>query len=149
MTAGVYLIVRFGEVLHNRGVDTILLVVGRFTALMAGIGARVEYNFKKIIALSTLRQLGVMISAVGIGLYKLAYLHLLIHALFKALLFICAGRIIHSVKGAQDIREIRGILRGSPISSSLLGTARLALCGSPFLAGFYSKDLIIEILFSG
>jgi len=101
---------------------------------------------KKIIALSTLRQLGLIIRILSIGFYKLALFHLLTHALFKALLFICAGAIIHNIKNSQDIRTIGGLMFFIPLTSTCLNLANLALCGIPFLAGFYSKDLILEIV---
>jgi NADH-ubiquinone oxidoreductase chain 5 len=112
---------------------------------MAGVGANFEFDLKKIIALSTLRQLGLMIRILAMGFYKLAYFHLLTHALFKALLFMCAGAVIHNMKDSQDIRNIGGLVSQIPYTSSCLNVANLALCGIPFLAGFYSKDLILEM----
>jgi NADH-ubiquinone oxidoreductase chain 5 len=112
---------------------------------MSGLVANFEYDLKKIIALSTLSQLGIIIFAIAIGMYELAFFHLLIHALFKALLFLCAGTAIHSIGGSQDIRVYGGIRKHFPIVGVCLNYANLSLCGMPFLAGFYSKDLIIEI----
>merc|ERR1719153_1949187 len=106
---------------------------------MAGLGANFEYDLKKIIALSTLRQLGVIIRILSLGFANLAFFHLLSHALFKALLFICAGAVIHNIKDYQDIQI--------PLTTFCINLANLALCGTPFLAGFYSKDLILEIAF--
>jgi NADH-ubiquinone oxidoreductase chain 5 len=113
---------------------------------IAGIAANFEFDLKKIIALSTLRQLGLIIRILAIGFPKLAFFHLLTHALFKALLFICAGAIIHNIKNSQDIRDIGGLIYFIPLTTSCLNVANLALCGLPFLAGFYSKDLILEIV---
>jgi NADH-ubiquinone oxidoreductase chain 5 len=87
-----------------------------------------------------------MIRILSIGFYKLAFFHLLTHALFKALLFICAGAIIHNINNFQDIRFIGGLTLHMPFTSSCFNVANLALCGIPFLAGFYSKDLILEIV---
>lgn len=112
--------------------------------LIAGLGACLETDLKKVIALSTLRQLGLIIIAVGIGLVKLAYFHILAHALFKALLFMCAGNIIHSRNNTQDLRKIGPVIISMPITSTAMNTANLALCGAPFITGFYSKDLILE-----
>lgn len=101
---------------------------------------------KKIIALSTLRQLGLIIRILRIGFGDLAFYHLLTHAIFKALLFICAGIIIHIIIDNQDIRFIGGLRIYIPITSLCLNISNLSLCGIPFLAGFYSKDLILEIV---
>merc|ERR1719315_255659 len=113
---------------------------------MAGLAAMLEMDIKKVIALSTLRQLGVMIIILGGGRPVLAYFHLLSHAYFKAILFMCAGIIIHNIKDYQDIRKIgRGqITLGLTIM--ILFRANLRLCGLPFLRGFYRKDLILEII---
>jgi NADH-ubiquinone oxidoreductase chain 5 len=113
---------------------------------MSGLGANYEFDLKKIIALSTLRQLGLIISILSIGFPILAFFHLLTHALFKALLFICAGAIIHNIRNSQDIRTIGGLCLNIPLTISCLNIANLALCGIPFLAGFYSKDIILELV---
>jgi len=93
-----------------------------------------------------LSQLGLIIRILSMGFPKLAYFHLLTHALFKALLFICAGVVIHSIKDSQDIRFIGNISFQIPLTSTCLIISNFALCGIPFLAGFYSKDLILEIV---
>jgi NADH-ubiquinone oxidoreductase chain 5 len=113
---------------------------------IAGFSANFEFDLKKIIALSTLRQLGLIIRILSIGFPKLAFFHLLTHALFKALLFMCAGVVIHNIKNSQDIRDIGLLVDYIPYTVSCLNLANLALCGMPFLAGFYSKDLILEIV---
>ncbi|WP_435326013.1 proton-conducting transporter transmembrane domain-containing protein, partial [Klebsiella pneumoniae] len=112
------------------------------TIFMSGLGANFEYDLKKIIALSTLRQLGVILRILSLGFADLAFFHLLTHALFKALLFMCAGAIIHNVKEYQDIRTIGNLILFIPLTCICMNLANLALCGAPFLAGFYSKDLI-------
>jgi len=117
--------------------------------LMAGIRAIAECDIKKIIALSTLRQLGVIISRLGLNLPLLTFFHLITHALFKALLFVCAGTIIHLHHHSQDLRSMGNLRIQIPLTSTCMIVANLALCGFPFFAGFYSKDLIIEFcLFS-
>lgn len=113
---------------------------------IAGISANYEFDLKKIIALSTLRQLGLIIRILRIGLPELAFFHLLTHAIFKALLFICAGVIIHIINDIQDIRLIGGIGNYIPLTALCINISNIALCGIPFLAGFYSKDLILEIV---
>jgi NADH-ubiquinone oxidoreductase chain 5 len=145
VTAGVYLLVRFRNLLNYMFIMKILLLLGGLTIFMAGLGANFEFDLKKIIALSTLRQLGLIIIILSIGYADLAYFHLLAHALFKALLFMCAGVIIHIVKNFQDIRYMGALIFQIPFTIRIFNVANLALCGFPFLAGFYSKDIILEI----
>nr|QBS48163.1 NADH dehydrogenase subunit 5 [Pandalus hypsinotus] len=147
VTAGVYLLIRFSPALSGTKVQTVLLLLACLTMFMAGLGANFETDLKKIIALSTLSQLGVMMSILAMGYPELAFFHLLAHALFKALLFMCAGAIIHSVGDYQDIRVMGGLVQFMPLSVMSVNLANLALCGFPFLAGFYSKDLILEVAF--
>jgi NADH-ubiquinone oxidoreductase chain 5 len=123
-----------------------LLILSGLTIFIAGLGANFEFDLRKIIALSTLSQLGLIIGILSVGFPKLAFFHLLTHALFKALLFICAGVIIHNIKNSQDIRDIGLLLFHIPFTLICLNIANLALCGLPFLAGFFSKDLILEII---
>nr|YP_010250269.1 NADH dehydrogenase subunit 5 [Lichtwardtia dentalis]QTV20894.1 NADH dehydrogenase subunit 5 [Lichtwardtia dentalis] len=146
VTAGVYLLIRFNVLLCDTWAGKFLLVVSGLTMFMAGMGANFEFDLKKIIALSTLSQLGLMMSILSMGFYKLAFFHLLTHALFKALLFMCAGAIIHNMNNFQDIRYMGGLAVHMPFTSSCFNVANLALCGMPFLAGFYSKDLILEVV---
>nr|QIC19208.1 NADH dehydrogenase subunit 5 [Ocydromia sp. DY-2020] len=145
VTAGVYLLIRFNFLLADSIWGQFLLLFSGLTMFMAGLGANFEFDLKKIIALSTLSQLGLMMSILSMGFYKLAFFHLLTHALFKALLFMCAGAIIHNMSNSQDIRFMGGLVNHMPLTSSCLNVANLALCGMPFLAGFYSKDLILEV----
>nr|AIY62160.1 NADH dehydrogenase subunit 5 [Glyptotermes sp. B TB-2014] len=145
VTAGVYLLIRFSSVFSG-WLCTFLLLFSGLTMFMAGLGANFEYDLSKIIALSTLSQLGLMIGAVSVGFIGLAFFHLLTHALFKALLFMCAGVIIHTVKDSQDIRFMGNLSFQMPLASVCLSVSSFALCGMPFLAGFYSKDLILEMV---
>nr|YP_009536301.1 NADH dehydrogenase subunit 5 [Sarcophaga antilope]AYN50355.1 NADH dehydrogenase subunit 5 [Sarcophaga antilope] len=146
VTAGVYLLIRFNIVLSSSWMGNFLLLISGLTMFMAGLGANYEFDLKKIIALSTLSQLGLMMSILSMGYYKLAFFHLLTHALFKALLFMCAGAIIHNMNNCQDIRLMGSLSLMMPLTSSCFNVANLALCGMPFLAGFYSKDLILEMV---
>nr|NP_976146.1 NADH dehydrogenase subunit 5 [Tricholepidion gertschi]AAO40217.1 NADH dehydrogenase subunit 5 [Tricholepidion gertschi] len=148
VTAGVYLLIRFSPML-NSFITTLLLVLSGLTMFMAGLGANYETDLSKIIALSTLSQLGLMMSILCLGFPGLAFFHLMTHALFKALLFLCAGCIIHNVGNCQDIRSMGSLSIYMPLTSSCFNTANLALCGMPFLAGFYSKDLILEMVSMG
>lgn len=144
VTAGVYLLIRFSDTLELRS-KTFLLTVSTITIFMSGLVANFEFDLKKIIALSTLRQLGIIMFAIAMGIYELAFFHLVIHALFKALLFLCAGTAIHRIGGSQDIRAYGALRKSFPVIGVCLNYANLSLCGLPFLAGFYSKDLIIEM----
>jgi NADH:ubiquinone oxidoreductase subunit 5 (subunit L)/multisubunit Na+/H+ antiporter MnhA subunit len=114
---------------------------------MSSLGALYEMDLKKIIALSTLRQLGLIMMSLRIGLYTLAFFHLLTHALFKASLFLCAGRVIHLFNGRQDLRNLNMVTSYIPFTSSCLVICSLSLGGFPFLSAFYSKDKIIEEAF--
>jgi len=144
VTAGVYLLVRFNELL---GVNNFLLLISVITLFMSGLGANFEFDLKKIIALSTLSQLGVIIITLSLGLWELAFFHLIRHALFKSLLFLCAGFYIHSSSDSQDIRFIGKLVHSYPLVNVYFIGCSLSLCGFPFLAGFYSKDLILERYF--
>nr|YP_009351515.1 NADH dehydrogenase subunit 5 [Macrotermes muelleri]AQP29802.1 NADH dehydrogenase subunit 5 [Macrotermes muelleri] len=144
VTAGVYLLIRFSPS-FGLWLNVFLLLFSGLTMFMAGLGANFEYDLSSIIALSTLSQLGLMIMTISIGLSGLAFFHLLTHALFKALLFMCAGGVIHSMGDSQDIRFMGGLSVCMPFTSSCLMVSNFALCGMPFLSGFYSSDFILEM----
>nr|AVN67890.1 NADH dehydrogenase subunit 5 [Heterogamodes hebraica] len=146
VTAGVYLLIRFSSLFSSQ-LNMFMLLIAGLTMFMAGLGANFEYDLKKIIALSTLSQLGLMISILSVGLVELSYFHLLTHALFKALLFMCAGMVIHGMSDCQDIRFMGSLAFQMPFTCSCFMVSNFALCGMPFLAGFYSKDLILELVF--
>lgn len=148
VTAGVYILIRFFPMFSCDFINNFLLIMGALTITISSLGAMYEIDLKKIIALSTLRQLGLIMMALGIKLYLLAFFHLLTHALFKASLFLCAGRIIHLFNGRQDIRNLNMVTSYIPITTSCLRICSLSLGGFPFLAAFYSKDKIIEEAFS-
>nr|YP_010974607.1 NADH dehydrogenase subunit 5 [Pomacea aulanieri]WNR57060.1 NADH dehydrogenase subunit 5 [Pomacea aulanieri] len=146
VTAGVFLLIRFYPILSTSiFFSQSLLFFAVLTLLMAGIGANFENDLKKVIALSTLSQLGVMMMSLGLNLVHLALYHLYTHALFKALLFLCAGAIIHSSNNNQDIRKMGLISKQLPLTVTCMNIANLSLCGAPFLSGYYSKDLILEM----
>nr|YP_003734787.1 NADH dehydrogenase subunit 5 [Spathius agrili]ACJ06261.1 NADH dehydrogenase subunit 5 [Spathius agrili] len=144
VTAGVYILIRFNY-LMNYNFLYFLMMLSCLTMFMSGSSANMEYDLKKIIALSTLSQLGLMILTVSINLPKLAFFHLITHAMFKSLLFLCSGIIIHNYLNNQDIRLISMMYMNMPFINLTFNTASLTLCGMPFLTGFYSKDLIIEM----
>nr|AII02529.1 NADH dehydrogenase subunit 5 [Dysstroma truncata] len=146
VTAGVYLLIRFNSLLVDTFFLKMLLLLSSLTMFMAGISANYEFDLKKIIALSTLSQLGLMMSILSMGIPVLAFFHLLTHAMFKALLFMCAGVIIHMMNDTQDIRFMGGIGLYIPLTCLCMNISNMALCGIPFLSGFYSKDLILEMM---
>lgn len=144
VTAGVYLLIRFSFIL-GESCSAFLMFISIMTIFISGVVAIFEYDFKKIIALSTLSQLGIIMFAISLGLFEVAFFHLLTHALFKALLFLCAGILIHGVGNTQDIRSFGSLSLNFPLVTVCMNLANLSLCGVPFLAGFYSKDLIVEL----
>nr|ARO34964.1 NADH dehydrogenase subunit 5 [Syrista parreyssii] len=150
VTAGVYLMIRFNHLLMNSSFSELIFILSMLTMFMAGLSANWEYDLKKIIALSTLSQLGLMMSILCLGGANMAYFHLLTHAMFKALLFMCAGIIIHSMKNFQDIRYMGSMVVLMPFTLICFNISNMALAGMPFLSGFYSKDLILEgLMFMG
>nr|QXJ42330.1 NADH dehydrogenase subunit 5 [Sepiadarium kochi] len=150
VTAGIFLFIRFFNYLNNYyWFNSFMLYISIMTTIMSGVCALYEYDMKKIIALSTLSQLGVMMMSLSLSMPMLALFHLYTHALFKALLFMCGGNIIHCYSGKQDMRQINNVSKMLPITCMFLNISNMALCGFPFLAGFYSKDLIIESLMIG
>lgn len=145
VTAGVFLIIRFYPFLHTSPYFNIaILIIAISTILIAGLSATTECDIKKIIALSTLSQLGIIITSIGLNMPSLAFFHIVTHALFKALLFICAGSFINQHLHSQDLRWMGNLTNQIPVAVSCIAIANLALCGFPFIAGFYSKDIIIE-----
>ena len=145
VTAGVYLLIRFSDFLYLFRLD-FFLIISCLTIFMSGLAANFEYDLKKIIALSTLSQLGLIISILFIGFSVLSYFHILTHAFFKALIFLCAGLIIHCINDSQDIRYMGYLINCIPFTCSCFCVSRFSLCGFPFLSGFYRKDLILEII---
>nr|QMS48888.1 NADH dehydrogenase subunit 5 [Haementeria acuecueyetzin] len=146
VTAGVFLLIRFYPFLSNmKWFNLTLLFIAVLTMTMAGMAAIAENDMKKIIALSTLSQLGLMMTSLGLDLPLLTYFHMVVHAMFKALLFICAGVMIHNHMHSQDLRWMGNLVIQLPITSSCIMIANLAMCGFPFLAAFYTKDSIMEM----
>lgn len=149
VTAGVFLLIRFYNYISQMFYfERVLLVVSCVTIFLAAFSAIMETDLKKIIALSTLSQLGVMMASLAVGLPKLALFHLATHALFKALLFICAGSFIFLHSHNQDLRLVGNLSLQLPLTRACFIIGRISLCGLPFLAGFYSKDLILEVILS-
>nr|YP_010154771.1 NADH dehydrogenase subunit 5 [Amegilla calceifera]QQX28006.1 NADH dehydrogenase subunit 5 [Amegilla calceifera] len=148
VTAGIYIMIKYSKLIYNMNISSPLLMISSMTMMFAGIMAITEMDMKKIVALSTLSQLGFMMSIMLMGYEKLAFLHLIIHAMFKSLMFFAVGSLIHQLNNSQDIRDFKGISSMFPLKSLILTFSILALCGFPFLCGFYSKDLILEFMFN-
>lgn len=144
VTAGLYLAIRFSALSIKNCFLPLLSSLGVITILLARIRAIVECDIKKIVALSTLSQLGVMFRAFRTTLISLVFFHLVVHAFFKALLFICAGQTIHNINDSQDLRKIGMHNSSCPIRSTVICLCKASLCGLPFYSSFYSKEMILE-----
>ena len=144
VTAGVYLTARLsGVYLHAPEASHVIAVIGLATAFFAATIALVQTDIKKVLAYSTVSQLGFMFLALGVGAYGVAIFHVVTHAFFKACLFLGAGSVIHSLSGEQDIRKMGGLAKKIPITFVTFAVATAAIAGIPPLAGFYSKDEIL------
>nr|UNO54412.1 NADH dehydrogenase subunit 5 [Rhipicephalus microplus] len=147
VTAGVYLLIRFNLLFNYSIFSSFLLKISLMTMVMSGVNAFFENDLKKIIAFSTLSQLSIMMLILALGLTSLAFFHLIVHAIFKSMLFLCAGFIIHNLMGNQDIRFLSNFFKFSPTILSCMIIGMLSLMGFPFIGGFYSKDIIMEFFF--
>nr|AXI98695.1 NADH dehydrogenase subunit 5 [Pseudoniphargus portosancti] len=148
VTAGVYLLIRFHPVMSEAMILWEgLMIISVCTMFFAGLAANFETDIKKVVALSTLSQLGLMMMILSAGLVSLSFFHLVTHAMFKSSLFMCVGFMMHNLGGNQDGRSMSGFKKMSPLMTSYFLVVNMALMGFPFLAGFYSKDLILESVF--
>jgi len=146
VTAGIFLMLRSNVLLsYAPNVLNLMIIVGSITAFFAATCGLVQHDIKKIIAFSTCSQLGYMFYACGLSNYTASLYHLTNHAFFKALLFLGAGAIIHVLHGEQDLRRMGGLLKLMPMTYISMLIASLSLLGFPFLSGFYSKDILIEL----
>jgi len=149
VTAGVFLVIRsslFFE--YSNNILILLCIFGSITAIFSGMIAVFQYDIKRIIAYSTCSQLGYMFFSCGLSNYHVAFFHLFNHAFFKALLFLSAGALIHALFDEQDIRKMGKLLFGFPLLYLAIMVGSFAILGFPFLSGFYSKDLILELVYS-
>nr|UPX88918.1 NADH dehydrogenase subunit 5 [Xylophaga oregona]UPX88930.1 NADH dehydrogenase subunit 5 [Xylophaga oregona] len=143
VTAGVYVLFRFSGAFQGIWFS-LLSAISMLTLILAGMSATMEVDFKKIVAFSTLSQLGMMVLALSLGLKYVCFFHLITHAFFKALMFLCVGSVIFMGGGIQDVRFFSGLWYKMPVISSWIIVCCFSLMGVPFMAGFYSKDLIVE-----
>ena len=146
VTAGVYLLIRHNLLFLQAQTSYYLIVMGTLTILIARVRALFEIDLKKIVALSTLRQLGVIILRLGLGAFVARFFHLLTHAFFKALLFLATGSVIHRRNRYQDLRTIGRLRKIIPLTRGFILLSLLSLIGLPFMSAFFSKELILEII---
>jgi len=146
VTAGVFVLVRCSAILEMSSfVLSVITVVGALTAFFAATSGMFQNDLKRVIAYSTCSQLGYMVFTVGLSNYSLSMFHLANHAFFKALLFLSAGSVIHALSDEQDMRRMGGLVKILPVTYIMMLIGSLALAGFPFLTGFYSKDVILEL----
>ncbi|MBD5655420.1 MAG: NADH-quinone oxidoreductase subunit L, partial [Candidatus Eremiobacteraeota bacterium] len=148
VTAGVYLLMRTSPLIEYS--STLLLIslwVGSITTVFSSLIGLFQQDIKKVIAYSTMSQLGMMVIAIGLSSYSLALFHLINHAFYKGLLFLGAGSVIHAVADNQDFRRYGGLLSFLPLTYTVMFIASLSLVAFPFMTGFYSKDFILESAF--
>ncbi len=149
VTAGVYLVARMsGVYLQAPDASMVIAIIGVATAFFAATIAVVQNDIKKVLAYSTISQLGFMFLALGVGAYGVAIFHLVTHAFFKACLFLGAGSVIHALSGEQDVRKMGGLARRIPVTFVTFAVATAAIAGIPPLAGFFSKDEILWYAFA-
>ncbi len=149
VTAGVFLMSRMSPLMEFApGALTFVTFIGATTCLFAATVGCVQNDIKRVIAYSTCSQLGYMFMAAGVGAYQASMFHLLTHAFFKALLFLCAGSVIHAMSDEQDMRRMGGIWRKIPITYTTMWLGSLALAGIPYFAGYWSKDAILEATYA-
>nr|BAM45534.1 NADH dehydrogenase subunit 5 [Andricus pseudoflos] len=146
VTAGIYLLIRFNKIFLLNNMNLMIMYIGLMTMLIASMNALMEFDFKKIIAFSTLSQLGLMMLMLSLNLTNYVFFHLISHAMFKSLLFLCSGVMIHFMNGIQDIRFMGVLINEVPLVIMYFNFSNLSLCGFPFLSGFYSKDLLYEMM---
>nr|YP_010028683.1 NADH dehydrogenase subunit 5 [Stomaphis sinisalicis]QOS49070.1 NADH dehydrogenase subunit 5 [Stomaphis sinisalicis] len=144
VTAGIYLMIRFNELFNNMIFMKILLIVSCLTMLMSGLNAIFEFDLKKIIAFSTLSQVSFMFMILCMGKIEMCFFYLLMHALFKSMMFLSSGILILNMNNNQDIRKMGGLINYLPFCSLIFMFTLMSLCGFPFFCSFYSKDLIFE-----
>mgnify|MGYP004007582619 CR=1 FL=1 len=149
VTAGVYMIIRCSPLFEYAPLALVVVtIIGAMTAFFAATTGLLQNDLKKVIAYSTCSQLGYMVFAAGLSQYSVSMFHLMNHAYFKALLFLSAGSVIHALADEQDMRRMGGLVKLLPFTYTMILIGSLALMGFPFLTGFYSKDVILEVAYA-
>lgn len=144
VTAGVYVLIRHTEHIDRFAISDVIMITGIATIVMARLSALAESDIKKIVALSTLSQLGVMVISIGLGWMLMSFMHLVIHAFFKAIIFIRTGNAIHVSNNYQSCSKTGSLMISTPLNSSSLVCGGFSLAGAPFAAAFFSKEPILE-----
>ena len=145
VTAGVYMVCRSAELfVHSDIAMNVVAIIGLATAVMAATIGLVQNDIKKVYAYSTVSQLGYMFLACGVGAFSFGIFHVVTHAFFKALLFLGAGSVIHALSGEQDLQNMGGLRKETPVTFVTLMCAALAISGFPFTSGYFSKDAILD-----
>jgi len=148
VTAGVYLLIRCSPLIEQSEFAlTVIMITGAVTAFFAASVGLFQNDIKKVIAYSTMSQLGMMVIAVGLSQYNVALMHLVLHAMYKAGLFLSAGSVLHAMGDQQDFRRFGGLVKILPLTYTVILIASLSLAALPWLSGYYSKDLIIELAY--
>ncbi|YP_086806.1 NADH dehydrogenase subunit 5 (mitochondrion) [Bemisia tabaci] len=145
VTAGVYLTIRFKSSMLSTGMNPIILTVAMMTLMMASLNSLMEMDMKKLVALSTLSQISIMFISISANLYSLAFFHMIVHATFKALIFLCSSTFIY-VSNTQDLRKLSSTSSYMMVTNISFNVASMILCALPFVSSFYSKEIIMEMM---
>nr|QPB46171.1 NADH dehydrogenase subunit 5 [Bemisia tabaci] len=145
VTAGVYLMIRFKSSIISLNMEQVILTISMMTLTMASMNSLSEMDMKKLVALSTLSQISIMFISISVNLYSLAFFHMIVHATFKALIFLCSSTFI-STTNTQDLRKISSANVSLVVTKISFNTASMTLCALPFLSSFYSKEIIMEMI---
>ena len=149
VTAGVYILLRISSIIEYSKISIIIItIIGGLTLILGGIIGLMQKDIKRIIAYSTMSQLGYMVISIGISEYNLTMYHMINHGYYKALLFLSVGSIIKNMKEEQDIRKLGGLIKILPLTYTLMFIGSMSLIGLPYMSGNYSKEKILELAYT-